>query len=79
MTNYNKLPYYNLNGYISINDDRIGRIVSFKLYEENKEIMVDFKEALQIFPLNSSRHYTKTITSLDDFKNKWNEYYNYYY
>lgn len=74
---YNKTPYYILNDYISINDDRISRIVSFKLYEKNGEILVDFKEANQLFPLNSSRYRTTNITSLDDFKEKWTYYYNF--
>jgi len=74
---YNKTPYYILNDYISINDDRISRIVSFKLYEKNGEILVDFKEANQLFPLNSSRYRTTIITSLDDFKEKWTYYYNF--
>jgi len=75
---YNHKPYYNTdNYYISINDDRIGRIVSFKLYEKDDEIFADFKEARQLFPLNSTNHKTKTIISLEDFKEKWNDYYNY--
>ena len=32
LNNYNHKPYYNSDNYISINDDRIGRIVSFKIY-----------------------------------------------
>ena len=74
---YNKTPYYILNDYISINDDRMSRIVSFKIYEKNGEILVDFKEANQLFPLNSSRYRTTNITSLDDFKEKWTYYYNF--
>ena len=74
---YNDSPYYNLNDYISIHDDRIGRIVSFKLYLDNCKIVADFKEARQLFPLNSTNHKTKTIISLEDFKEKWNDYYNY--
>lgn len=73
---YNDSPYYSLNDYISINDDRIGRIVSFKLYLDNSKIVADFKEAHQLFPLNSTNHKTKTIISLEDFKEKWNDYYN---
>ncbi len=34
---------YNLDGYISINDDLIGRIVMFKICEENDKIITDFK------------------------------------
>jgi len=74
---YNESPYYLLNDYISINDDRIGRIVSFKIYEENGEILVDFKEASRFNPLISSRFRTTNITSLDDFNEKWTYYYNF--
>ena len=41
------------NYYISINDDMIGRIVSFKIYEKDNKIFADFNEAYQIFPLNT--------------------------
>ena len=74
---YNHSPYYIFNDYNSIHDDRIGRIVSFKLYLNNGKILADFKEARQLFPLNSINHKTKTIISLEDFKEKWNDYYNY--
>lgn len=74
---YNKTPYYILNDFISINDDRVYRIVSFKIYEKNGEILVDFKETRQLYPLNSSRHRTINITSLEDFKEKWTYYYNF--
>jgi phosphodiesterase/alkaline phosphatase D-like protein len=80
LNNYNHKPYYNTDNsdnYISINDDRIGRIVSFKLYEKDDEIFADFNEANKIQPLNTKKHKTKVITSLEDFKNKWTEYYNY--
>jgi hypothetical protein len=73
---YNHNPYYNSDDYISINDDRIGRIVSFKLYEKDNKILADFNEAIRIFPLNTKYHKTKTITSLCDFKIKWTDYYN---
>ena len=76
---YNHKPYYNSENYISINDDRIGRIVSFKIYEKDDEIFADFNEAHKIQPLNTKKHKTKVITSLEDFKNKWKEYYNYNY
>ena len=80
LNNYNHKPYYNTdNYYISINDDRIGRIVSFKLYEKDDEIFADFNEANKIQPLNTKKHKTKVITSFEDFKNKWKEYYNYNY
>ena len=74
---YNHKPYNNTdNYYISINDDRIGRIVSFKIYEKDDEIFADFNEAHKIQPLNTKKHKTKVIRSLEDFKNKWTEYYN---
>ncbi len=76
---YNHKPYYISDNYISINDDRIGRIVSFKLYEKDDEILADFNEAHKIQPLNTKKHKTKVITSLEDFKNKWTYYYNYNY
>jgi hypothetical protein len=76
---YNHKPYYNSDNYISINDDRIGRIVSFKIYEKDDEIFADFNEAHKIQPLNTKKHKTKVIRSLEDFKNKWTEYYNYNY
>lgn len=79
LNNYNHKPYYNSENYISINDDRIGRIVSFKIYEKDNKIFADFNEAYQIFPLNTKKHKTKVITSLEDFKNKWTDYYNYNY
>jgi hypothetical protein len=74
---YNHKPYYISNDYICINDDRFGRFVSFKLYEKDDEIFADFNEAHKIQPLNTKKHKTKVITSLEDFKNKWTEYYNY--
>ena len=48
------LNYYKTdNNYISINDDRIGRIVSFKLYiNDDNEILADFYEARKIYPNN---------------------------
>lgn len=76
LNNFNYLPYYNLNNYISINDDRMSRIVSFKLYEKNEEILVEFKEAHRNYPYISTRHKTFNIISLEDFKDKWTCYYN---
>ena len=73
---YNHSPYYISNDFICIKDDRIGRFVSFKLYEKDGEIFADFYEANQIFPLNIKNYKTKTITSLEDFKEKWKDYYN---
>ena len=74
---YNHSPYYILNDYISINDDRMGRIVSFKIYEKNGEILVDFMEGYRYYPYTSLRCRTTNITSLEDFKEKWTYYYNF--
>ena len=71
--------YYNYisNNYISINDDRIGRIVSFKLYiNDDNEILAEFYEARKIYPNNIKNYKTKVINSLEDFKEKWIDYYN---
>ena len=71
------LNYYKTdNNYISINDDRIGRIVSFKLSEKDGEILADFYEARKIYPNNIKNYKTKVINSLEDFKEKWMDYYN---
>ena len=74
---YNISPYYKSNEYICINDDRLGRIVSFKLYQEKNEIIANFNEAHQSYPLNTSNYKSKIITSFEDFKIKWKEYYNF--
>ena len=77
LQSYNHSPYYISNDYISINDDRMGRIVSFKIYEKNGEILVDFMEGYRYYPYISSRYRTTNITSLEDFKEKWKYYYNF--
>ncbi len=77
LQDYNHSPYYILNDYISINDDRMGRIVSFKIYEKNEEILVNFMEANQFNPYITSRYRTTNIKSLEDFKEKWKYYYNF--
>jgi len=78
LQDYNKKPYYTLyDNYISINDDRFGRIVSFKLYYNNDKLMADFMEANQTFPVNVTRSITKPILSSYDFKTKWTNYYNF--
>ena len=74
---YKQIPFYKLNDYISINDDRIGRIVSFKIYEENGEIIADFIETTRLFPLEKSRHQRYQIENLKQFKKIWNNYYYY--
>jgi hypothetical protein len=73
---YNKTPYYIMNNYICINDDRFGRIVSFKLYISDGNIFVDFKESNRAMPLYSTKYITKIIHSFQDFKEKWINYYN---
>jgi len=79
LKNYNEKPYYKNDDYISINDDRISRIVSFKLYEKDGEIFVDFKQTSKLFPLiKLDRYITDKIISVEDFKNKWHTYYNYF-
>ena len=50
--------------------------ISFKLYEKDDEIFADFYEAHQSFPLNVKNYKTKVINSLEDFKEKWMDYYN---
>lgn len=72
----NNRPYYIDDDYISINDDRIGRIVSFKLYEKDNNIYVDFIEARRSYPLITSNHKTIIIETFEDFKEKWKNYYN---
>ena len=75
--NYYSSYYKTDNNYISINDDRIGRIVSFKLYiNDDNEILADFYEARKIYPNNIKNYKTKVINSLEDFKEKWIDYYN---
>ncbi len=78
LNEYNSMSYYNMNGYIAINDDRIGRIVMFKLFLNEKGVLkVLFKEKSQITALNATiRSDEKTIKSLDDFKEKWYQFYN---
>ena len=74
---YNHKPYYISNDYICINDDRFGRFVSFKLYEkDDNEILAEFYEARKIYPNNIKNYKTKVINSLEDFKEKWMDYYN---
>ena len=77
LEDYKDSPYYLLNDYISINDDRMGRIISFKLFENDGEILVEFKEGYRYSPYISTRHRTINITSLEDFKEKWTYYYNF--
>jgi len=77
--NYNKIPYYKYNEYISIKDDRVGRIVSFKIYQNKDKIIAEFNESSQITPFITIKNYKTSITSVEEFKTKWYEYYNFYY
>lgn len=72
----NHKPYYMTDNYISINDDRYGRIVSFKIYEKDNNIFVDFKETWRSSPLISTNNKKIIIKSFEDFKDKWYDYYN---
>jgi hypothetical protein len=73
---YNHKPYFKLDDYISINDDRFGVIKSFKIYENEKNIVVDFREISKNFNSNIIRTRRNHINSIDEFKEKW---YNFYY
>ena len=72
---YNKAPYYNSDNYISINDDRVGTIVSFKLYKENDSIYADFTECSK-YQSYYNRSKKCLIISVEDFQNKWHNFYN---
>jgi hypothetical protein len=75
--NYNMSPYYKSGDYICINDDRIGTNVSFKLHEENGNIYAYFKETSKYnYQSIYNRNKTTIITSLEDFQNKWYNFYN---
>ena len=57
---YNHKPYYKLyDDYISIKDDTMCRIVSFKLFQQNCELITTFNEAWQTYTSNTPRHITK--------------------
>lgn len=73
---YNSSSYYNSGDFISINDDRMSRIVSFKIYEYNDQLFADFKETHQISSLTQSRSSKKNIKSTLDFQMKYYEFYN---
>lgn len=72
---YNKYPFYYIDDYLSINDDRFGRVVSFKLYEENKNIYVDFKDKCKYNDKNNRNIKNVNIISLEDFQEKWYKFY----
>ena len=74
---YNRDPYFKSGDLIAIADDRVGRILSFKLYEENEIVYADFKESYEIIHDSSPIRYRKNvIASLEDFQYKWSKFYN---
>ena len=78
---YNHKPYYKNNDYISINDDRVGCVVSFKIYKDNDgTIYADFNERYRHFQISECKRTSNKviITSLEDFKKKWHKFYNCY-
>jgi len=76
-SNYNNSPYFRSGEYLAINDDRVGRIVLFKLYNDNSNIIADFMEISQIQTLNRPiRTERIKINSYEDFKIKWKNFYN---
>lgn len=76
LNQYNHKPYYSLDDYIAINDDRVGRTVMFKLANNNNEITVDFKEINRSFGNSILRSRTQNIESLNDFEKKYYAFYN---
>lgn len=75
-SNYNQSPYFRSDDCFCINDDRVGRVVSFKVYEYEKQLFVDFAETSQTFSLRVYRSKTKTINSFEDFEKKYHDFYN---
>jgi len=75
-SNYNYSPYFRSGDWVSINDDRVGRVVSFKVYEYEKKLFVDFSETSQTFSSRVYRSKTKTINSFEDFEKKYHDFYN---
>lgn len=76
---HNKTPYYFHNGYNAINDDRVGRIVMFKIYESDNKVYADFRETSQVLSYYygcALRSANKEIKSVEDFNQKWNSFYN---
>ena len=75
-SNYNHSPYFRSGDCFCINDDRVGRVVSFKIYEYEKQLFVDFAETSQTFSSRLYRSKTKIINSFEDFKKKYHDFYN---
>ena len=74
---YNRDPYFKSGDLIAIADDRVGRILSFKLYEENEIVYADFKESSKTIHVSSYDRYRKNvIASFEDFQYKWSNFYN---
>lgn len=73
---YNHSPYYKFGEFISINDDRVGRIVSFKIYEHDNQMFADFVETSQISSMCKRIRNNKIISSLADFEKKYSDFYN---
>ncbi len=76
LSNYNYKPYYLIDDYIAINDDRVGRTVMFKLTDKSNEIIVDFKEVNRSFGNSTLRRKTENIESSSDFEKKYYMFYN---
>lgn len=72
---FNKYPFYYIDDYLSINDDRIGRIVSFKIYKENNIIYANFKENYRFNKSSNDKIIKINIISLEDFNIKWLKFY----
>lgn len=78
LNEYNCSPYYIFDDFVSINDDRLSRVVSFKIYVKDNEILADFRETYRYYnPYVYYNSKTNIINSLEDFKNKWTDYYNF--
>jgi len=68
MSRYSQSPYRVSNNCVSINDDRVGSVVSFTLYVNNDKLTVYFSER--------KRSRTQTVESFNDFERKWYLFYN---
>ena len=77
LNEYTQQPFYIKDGYVAINNDRVYRIVMFRLTTNDKnEIIVNFKEILNGVTNAIIRTDKQKIRSLKDFKNKWYSFYN---
>lgn len=68
MRKYSVSPYRVSNNCFSINDDRVGSVVSFTLYVYDDKLTVYFSER--------KRNRTQTVESFKDFERKWYLFYN---